>query len=169
MQIPSRLVHDWRSFTAELLSRVTAGKEAEGEREAFLRNKCHEFLNFAGNWVAPDQKLDVAKATNDLFKDAIKLSHLLRRQRANWSIRNLHAAVARGKPRREAEEVTYRFDDRIMKDIDDEGYSSDDTGGPRKKVVDIFIEPALFKCGNADGEGFEIETCIAHALVSCLD
>jgi hypothetical protein len=37
----------------------------------------------------------------------------------------------------------------------------------RGKRVTLVITPALFKCGNADGEGYEVKSCMVPLLVLC--
>lgn len=167
------MLHDWRAFTVELLSKGDRGHGPEEDMNKHLYDVCQPLLDALQPWTSPDSRPEVAEQLHRILRDAVKFSQVLRRQRASWSIRNLSATAARRDAAAEGgggggDGGRCKFVAGVMRDVDDEGYSSDEQGGFGVRYVSMLIEPGLFKRGNADGENFEIESCMSAALVLCL-
>jgi hypothetical protein len=91
-----------------------------------------------------------------IFRVAAELAFLLYRQRADWIVKYPFSK-------------TCVFDGNTMEDIDDDEDGSH--SGVEKefpKQVEIFVFPGLYKRGNADGEGYDVESCMVKAKVRCV-
>lgn len=154
-------------MTAELLSKVEQGHEAEQWRNKYLGGIFEPLMTFASQWVAPEAHEDLWKSLMLICADAVEFAQVLRRQRASWSVRTLLATVARGQPADQKADRAVLFDGHVLKDFDDEGGMVVDDGKTASKRVDIFLEPAVFKRGDANGDGFDRESCLLKALVTC--
>jgi hypothetical protein len=101
------------------------------------------------SWSGRQERKDLGrleKKLYDIFYNAVKLSQLLRQQRASWSI---------------SFPGTKRFDSRYVK----EEWERDHARNLSKQLVEIVIIPALNKCGNVDEGGFERELTVVEASV----
>lgn len=97
----------------------------------------------------------------NILNKAVRLSQLMRRQRACWSVRH-PADLALSQSAR-----MMLFDHVYMEDKDDDEEEMADEGSQPPKPVKIVIFPGLHKQGNADGDHFDVESCVARSLVRC--
>jgi hypothetical protein len=103
----------------------------------------------------------------NVFVPAVELSQVLRRQRAYWSVQFPHVMATKDLLSDEHTQP-YIFKPDQMADIDSSDEEAD-TRGQCLKSVDIIILPGLYKCGDNDGERYEIESVVEKAQVSCED
>lgn len=103
----------------------------------------------------------------NVFVPAVELSQVLRRQRAHWYSRFPHITSA-NIPLAEEYIEAYPFQPDQMRDVDSPEEDEDECRqDPCFKAVEIIIRPGLFKCGNNDGEQYEVESVVEKAQVSC--
>lgn len=91
---------------------------------------------------------------------ATQFSCTVRKQRAYWTVKYLPTA---------GHNPTV-FDPATMEDMDEDEDDEEEEEEERKgkqKVVKLFVFPGLYKRGNADGEHYNIESCVLRALVKC--
>ncbi|KAJ4203210.1 hypothetical protein NW767_005321 [Fusarium falciforme] len=118
---------------------------------------------------SPTADMDELERTllENVFVPAVELSQVLRRQRAYWYVQFPRVMAAKGLL---SDEHTrpYIFKPDQMADIDSSDEEAD-ARGQCLKSVDIIILPGLYKCGDNDGERYEIESVVEKAQVSCED
>ena len=98
-----------------------------------------------------------------ILEEAISCAAMLRRQRASWSVRfPIHSAEINMHDGVQPSNIV--FDRDTMEDVEEDVSSKDDD--PREqRLVELFVQPALFKRGNKDGNDFDYEACLARAVV----
>ncbi|KAI2782815.1 hypothetical protein F4815DRAFT_442803 [Daldinia loculata] len=122
-------------------------------------------INPLGHDHDPTQRL-----IENVYKPALELSRLLRRQRASWSV---HFSATRQQPvpggNTAAIPTALRaiFDDGVMKDMDLDEEEIPSSDQYCHKYVEIIVDPALFKSGNIDGEQCDMDNVMEKAEVSC--
>jgi hypothetical protein len=139
-QITQSDICTWRAMTVDVLTRATAEPTQNAQRTA--DNTMKKMLRYF-----PRKEEPLCKKLYELCQEAISLSQILRQQRAQWHV--------------------YHPSD--IKLANFESWVEDAEGenlGP-SAIVEFYISPALVKSGNIDGERYDIESCIAPAVVSC--
>ncbi|KAF4617075.1 hypothetical protein G7Y89_g15074 [Cudoniella acicularis] len=150
--ITVRDFHDWRAYTASLLSKATS--DVIPSTDEYLLDLVSEMMTVLSNWSkGPEVHDKMAAELEDILRSAIEFSKLLRVQRASWSVRYPEFRL-------EAIQTEYRslqhvamFDPTTMKSL--APHEQDERTD--NKYIELIIIPALFKRGNADGDHFE--TC----------
>lgn len=162
-EIPYRMFSDWRAFTAKLLSKSMPGI-LESHAQAEVVQAAEEVMGVVAKWGAQEKAHEHEIALTSIFIEAVRLSQLMRQQRALWSVR---FPLRTGVPEKTAETrqmASLMFDPSCMKDewSEDEGQNAHLLHGT---PVEIAITPALFKRGNLNGEHFDKECQAAAASV----
>ncbi len=124
-------------------------------------------MSLVANWVAAEDQGKLEDGLRMILSDAVKLSQTLRCQRAFWSIRQAGSVVNRTLNAGRTGSWLY-FDEGSM----DDKYGDEDRDGssiPRssRKTVEIIVSPSLWKCGNTDGERYDVEFCAERSEVKC--
>ena len=115
-------------------------------------------VSLVANWVTAEDQGKLEDGLRKILSDAVSLSQTLRCQRAFWSIRQSGSFVNRTSAGY-ADTLLY-FDEGTMDDKhgdEDSNGRSIPTSSP--KIVEIVISPSLWKCGNTDGERYDVEFC----------
>lgn len=105
-----------------------------------------------------------------MYKPALELSRLLRRQRTSWSVHfsaTRQQIVPGGNTAAIHTALRAIFDDGVMKDMDLDEEEIPSSDQYCHKYVEIIVGPALFKSGNIDGEKYDMENVMEKAEVSC--
>ncbi|OCL06986.1 hypothetical protein AOQ84DRAFT_378104 [Glonium stellatum] len=161
-----RELNDWRALTAELLSRTCKEGELSADADTDLQSWAELIEKVMEPWAAsnPDNATDGFEKLSDIFKKAVLLSQLIRRQRPCWSVRcpimpyaSLNAVV-------ESRIIPRKYNPEIMSDrrLDDFLGGYDDM---HEKTVEFVVSPALYKRGSLGGEHFEMESVVRKAEV----
>ena len=160
-----RDLHDWRALTIELLSRIDLGSVANEEMQAFIQSQTDRIMDKVGLFAAPESHQEISQGLSQILLSAVQFSQLLRRQRACWQV--LGAIMGTQSEKKNPDDLSHfaPFDRRCMKD-DDEMDDDEDTQMEQKQV-ELFVAPGLFKRGNADGEGYDTQSCLVPILVLC--
>ena len=119
------------------------------------------------------------RLVDNVYKPALNLSRLLRRQRASWCVRfppveRQASAEGRGTAASMPGGVVYAFpkifDGYYMKDVDFDGDEEDEARPTTylHKHIEVIVGPGLFKSGNIDGERYDMETVLEKSEVSCM-
>ena len=152
--------HDWRALTATLISKQSGSSRTGKGMESHVTNCGLQILAVVGRWAPEEKHEGLREGLQSIIFQAVKLSQMLRCQRASWSIRNAELASDHG---------ALVFDEATMTDKQGEEEEDENSNArtPYRKTVEIVVTPALFKRGNSDGERYEFETCIERAEVKC--
>jgi len=133
-------------------------RTAEAHQGAVSKQEMHSasILEMISTWAKPTEDLQKIEANlKGIIQKAIDMALVLRKQRACWSIKFPPPPAI--------------FDDKIMEDIDGDDEGDGDEG---EMVIDrgvaLFIFPGLYKRGNADGEHYDIESCLVKTKVQLL-
>ncbi|RSL54236.1 hypothetical protein CEP54_009997 [Fusarium duplospermum] len=159
--------HEWRALTFALLDKSFPSTQDRNTIEA-LNDAVRKTLELIRPMASPKASLYELEGTlcEDIFVPAVELSQVLRRQRAHWYLRFPHMTAA-NVPLGDEYVEACSFQPDQMTDVD----SPEDEDEPGQnhylKAVDIIILPGLYKCGNNDGEQYEIESVVEKAQVSC--
>ncbi|KAL8821400.1 MAG: hypothetical protein Q9223_000549 [Gallowayella weberi] len=159
-EIPYRMFSDWRAFTARLLSKNIQGT-LEDHSQAEISRAVKEVMELVAVW---EKAHEHEMSLTSIFVEAVRLSQLLRQQRALWCVR-FPPRTAVLEKRLETEQITsLKFDPTCMKDewSEEEDEKANVHHG---RPVEIVITPALFKRGNLNGEHFDQEYQAAPASV----
>lgn len=153
--LPDSKVNDWRALTFHLFSMLKQTDGMSGLAQAEIQNTCDSITNLIKPWCQAELDYhQVCQELFDIFDESVRLSQMLRQQRAYWTIR--FPQVIRTNV--SAPGGVLPFERAWMEDE-----SLEDTKS--QMMVDIVITPAVFKQGNADGERFDVETCLQKATV----
>jgi len=162
-----REFNDWRALTAELLWRTRKERELPADLDTYLQSRVELIEKAMAPWVPPNpgNTVDGFEKLSDIFKEAIWLSQILRRQRPCWVVR--FPIMPHTTPEYRAKHgaiLTHEYDPRTMKDrqFDDFQGNYDDL---RKKLVEFVVSPALYKRGTLGGDHFERESIVKKAEV----
>ncbi|KAI1123683.1 hypothetical protein F5Y10DRAFT_269827 [Nemania abortiva] len=142
--------NQWRSLTMSLLSKKYPGisEEATSLMEESARHTLRPILSAIST---ADREHAKQKLIESIYKPALELSQLLRRQRALWSVRFPYANFQSRNGSN-----TAVFNEVFMKDTED----TEDEGESRRhdvrtlKWVDIVVTPLLYKSGTIDGKQY---------------
>ncbi|KAI0118625.1 hypothetical protein GGR51DRAFT_497110 [Nemania sp. FL0031] len=156
--------NQWRSLTMSLLSKKYPGvsEEATNLLEERVGHALRPILSAV---PMADMEHAKQKLIENVYKPALELSQLLRRQRALWSVR---FPYANSQSRNGSN--TPVFNEVFMKDTDD----VEDEGEPGHhdvrtlKWVDIVVTPLLYKSGTIDGKQYDVENVVERAEVFCV-
>ena len=131
--------------------------------EGHVTDCANQIMSLIGQWMSEDDRkaLELDKGLQGILLSAVGLSKAIRCQRASWSVRHIDGASAR--------DSQLLYDEAVM---NDEEHREDDKNGEelltsRPKLVEVVASPSLFKCGNSDGELFELESCLYKSEVKC--
>lgn len=165
--ISDRDLHDWRALTATLISRLNTFNKPDEDNETGITACSRRIMSMVANWVASEDQGMLEDGLQKILSDAVKLSQTLRCQRAFWSIRQPGSVVNRTLNAGRTGSWLY-FDEGTM----DDGQGDEDSEGRSiptwsRKIVEIIISPSLWKCGNTDGERYDIESCVERSEVKC--
>lgn len=165
--ITLRELHDWRALTAGLVSKFDASSKTGRGMEGYVSECSRQIMDLIGPWVGLDKRQKLEEELLGILLQAVKLSQILRCQRASWSVRHVIGANSQD-PGLTAPDMPTFFDEVVMDDKHGDDDSEDDSSTPRgQKIVEIVVSPGLFKRGNTDGERFEFESCVEQAEVRC--
>ncbi|RPB20880.1 hypothetical protein L211DRAFT_892042 [Terfezia boudieri ATCC MYA-4762] len=158
-EITPRELNDWRAFTVALISRIEARTTGSQQERAVSKQEKHSasILEMISAWAKPtEDPKNIEAYLKGIIQEAIEMALVLRKQRACWSVKFPPPPAI--------------FDAKIMEDIDgdDEGYEHEE-GMVINRRVALFIFPGLYKRGNADGEHYDIESCLIKTKVQTLD
>ena len=165
--VSARELHDWRAFTATLLSKVIATNTGGTDVEAYLDRCAQLIIDPIRTWVQPGGEHDMKAKLIPIMKRAVEVSRLLRCQRACWSIRHLAMPKQNmDSPSRGPDFVL--FDESTMEDMD-AGETHGKLHGQElhQRQVQIVVCPALYKRGNHNGERYDVEACMERSQVRC--
>ncbi|PSN60872.1 hypothetical protein BS50DRAFT_578700 [Corynespora cassiicola Philippines] len=140
--VPQREIHDWRALTAYLLSKATSQDTQDKSMDKIASKAASDVIGLLHPWARSIQAEELEQRLADIYKAAMELSCLLRKQRAHWELYF---------PTSNRSSDTLRYDSSSMEDINDK--NTLDTSLDRR--VEIVIEPALSKTGTMDGTKFE--------------
>ncbi|MCJ1353368.1 MAG: hypothetical protein MMC33_003354 [Icmadophila ericetorum] len=163
--ISYRELNDWRAFTATLLSKAETNLNIQADSQAYIKQKAQNILDPIRDWATRQSSPRLEEDLRNILAEALKLSQILRCQRASWSIKPFPT------PQHLSGSLVYiPFDPRTMKDVDQDEYNEDmedveedeniDGIEVYPRCVSLIISLALFKRGNTDGEHFDEESCI---------
>jgi len=133
-----------------------SGKTSEWARP-YIRAHCKRVTTVIQPWAKLKSGCEFPEVEAELvfiFEKAVQISHMLRQQRAYWTLRFPQVICTDAS----APGGVLLFNKSTMVDDDDNEIQS-----PR--VVEIVVTPAVFKQGTADGERFDIWTCLHQAIV----
>ncbi|KAL1621385.1 hypothetical protein SLS56_009218, partial [Neofusicoccum ribis] len=148
-------VNDWRALSFHLFSMTQRTGDRSDQANKGLEHVYSRIIAVIKPWAKSE--LDFNKVETGLIaiiEEALKLLHLLRNQRARWTIRYPEAET----DRESGSENHFLFDSSCMVDSDDENT-------PQEGKVEVVITPAVFKRGDANGEHFDIESCLQKSAV----
>jgi hypothetical protein len=114
-------------------------------------------------WASPDRHLELEDNLIAIFADAVKLSQLLRRQRALWYVR-FPRPGGMWRDVKQIGNVPLMFDPSSMADEWSDNMGTDPVF-LRQQYVEMVVSPALFKRGNVDGERYDVECPVVAASV----
>ncbi len=142
--MPYKSFNDWRAFTAELLGKtvnINNGRPVD-QMQTLVKLAVSEVMELIEPWhkggTPETLKIDQDKLRG-IFVSAVKLSQVLRRQRALWTIR-LPRAAEGGKAAPQL-----KFDPTSMEDErNNEEVSMEEL---RTLCVEFIVTPALYKRG----------------------
>lgn len=165
--ISDRDLHDWRAFTAGLISRLDTNKETDEGTETCIIACNRRIMSLVANWVAAEDQGKLEDGLWKILSDAVKLSQTLRCQRAFWSVRHAGSSVNSTSIAENGARPLY-FDEGTM----DDKFGDEDSDGRNirtssPKIVEIVISPSMWKCGNTDGEGYDVDDCVERFGVKC--
>ncbi|KAH0368177.1 hypothetical protein KCU65_g4235, partial [Aureobasidium melanogenum] len=140
--LPDGKVNDWRALTFHLFSMLKQTDSMNGLVQAEIHKICDSITTLINPWCQADlDHQQVHQELFDIFDEGVRISQLLRQQRAYWTIR--FPQVIRTNV--SAPGGVLPFDRAWM---EDECFEDTMSQG----MVDIVVTPAVFKKGNADGE-----------------
>lgn len=124
-------------------------------------------MSLVANWVAAEDQGNLEDGLRKILSYAVELSQTLRCQRAFWSVRQAESFVNGTSNVGYADGLLY-FDEGTM----DDKYGDEDSDGrsiptSSQKIVEVVISPSLWKCGNTDGERFDVHSCVERSEVKC--
>ncbi|KAJ4156411.1 hypothetical protein NW754_008039 [Fusarium falciforme] len=166
-EIDQSSYHEWRTLTLALLDkRFHSCPWTQDTMETLddIMQTTLEVIRPLGSPTADMAELERTLFEN-VFVPAVELSQVLRRQRAYWYVQFPHVMAAKDLLSDEHTQP-YIFKPDQMADIDSSDEEAD-ARGQCLKSVDIIILPGLYKCGDNDGERYEIESVVEKAQVSC--
>lgn len=153
--LPVGKVNDWRASTFHLLSMLKQTDSMNGLAQAEIQRRCDNITSVIKPWCQAELDYQqVRQELFDIFDEGVRLSQLLRQQRAYWTIR--FPQVIRTNVLAPGGVLPFErtwMEDEFFEDTESQA------------MVDIVVTPAVFKQGNADGERFEVETCLKKATV----
>lgn len=157
--------HEWRAMTYTLLGERYGDNYNEwaGIVHEYIQARAEAIMRLLQPWVGSNSSSDQHQRSLTLILiHALEFSCVVRRQRADWSLKFPNNTTATAESKR----VTATFDATRMKDFRSAGGEGEPASGT---PVQIFIAPALFKCGNMDGDKYESGYSTAQkAEVWCL-
>jgi len=145
-----RELNDWRALTVTLVSRAEESTTGTNLQRSVSKQEEHSESILEMISVFAKQTEDVQRIKESLkgiIQKAIDMALVLRKQRASWSIKFPPPTA---------------FDTKTMEDSDED---EDEGGVPSDRHVALFISPGLYKRGNADGEHYDIESCLVRSRV----
>ncbi|OJD35963.1 uncharacterized protein BKCO1_14000150 [Diplodia corticola] len=154
--ISLRDFHNWRSLTAHLAAQIQLPISEEENIEVALSDGAEGAMEAISPWVDQEAVPDIEARFIDLFKQALRLSTILKQQRAHWWF---------DWPREKRRGEGLMFDPNTMLDVrgNDERLGAEEL---RVQPVELVLSPALYKRGNAAGEHFDKDGyCVAESLV----
>ncbi|KAJ3457159.1 hypothetical protein FSOLCH5_011745 [Fusarium solani] len=168
-EIDQSSYHEWRTLTLALLDKRFHSCPWTQDTMETLDGIMQTTLEVIRPLGSPTADMAELKRTllQNVFVPAVELSQVLRRQRAYWSVQFPHVMATKDLLSDEHTQP-YIFKPDQMADIDSSDEEAD-TRGQCLKSVDIIILPGLYKCGDNDGERYEIESVVEKAQVSCED
>lgn len=143
--------HEWRAMTYTLLGERYGDNYNEwaGIVKEYIQARAEAIMRLLQPWVGSNSSGDQhQQSLTSILIHALEFSCLLRRQRADWSLKFPETTSGTAESKR----LTATFDATRMKDFRSAGGEGQPASGTH---VQIFIAPALFKCGNMDGEKYE--------------
>ncbi|KAJ8123971.1 hypothetical protein ONZ43_g199 [Nemania bipapillata] len=155
--------NQWRSLTMSLLFKKYPGisEETIHLMEERARRALRPIISALSR---ADRDHAKQKLIENVYKPALELSQLMRRQRAVWSVRFLYGGL-----QSRDERNTTLFNERFMNDTED----LEDEDEPKSrdvrwvKRVDIVVTPLLYKSGTIDGKQYDVESVVERAEVFC--
>ncbi|OJD33675.1 uncharacterized protein BKCO1_2800034 [Diplodia corticola] len=152
MDVPPGKVNDWRALSFQLLPEPECGSETGRSAPQWLQEECKRVFSVIAPWVKSGKALpEVEDQLLCIFQQALSISALLRRQRACWTLGFPGIQQARTAD-------LLLFDSAYMKVEDREASKTLET-------VEVVVTPAVYKQGNAEGEFFNVITCLDKAAV----
>ncbi|KAI0437598.1 hypothetical protein F4803DRAFT_142742 [Xylaria telfairii] len=151
--------NQWRSFTMSLLFKKYPGLSEE--TSFFMMKDAKQIVKH----IVPKHDRDPAaqKLMENVYKPALELAQLLRRQRASWSVEFPYT-------NRHKTNSNYNgciFDDSCMKDSEDDEEELRGHQIYTHKWVQAVVTPVLYKSGTIDGKQYNVEIVVEKAEVSC--
>lgn len=154
-----RDLHDWKALTNSLVARLSGSSKTGIGQEEVVKRCNDRILEVVGPLAPEEERTRISVDLLNILFQAIDLSKTLRCQRAYWTLKQPERQV------REPDAPVF-YDAVVMDDLHGDEDSDAECGSRQyKKIVEIVVTPALFKRGNADGERFDIETCICRGEV----
>lgn len=157
--------HEWRAMTYTLLRNRYGDNYNEWTESVqdHIQARAEAIMRLLQPWVGSNSNRDQHQRSLALILiHALEFSCLLSRQRADWLLKFPKTTSGTA----ESKKGTVTFDVTTMKDFRSAGGEAVPASST---PVRIFIAPALFKCGNMDGEKYEDGYFLAQkAEVWCL-
>lgn len=152
--------HKWRSLTVALFGPVQSISTVQCAQE-FIKAENERIIDLISPFIAQDKP---PKTLHEILEQAMTLSLILRRQRADWYL--FFPEIAQN-PNSEG---CSEFDPHRMKDVEAFGQDEDTSGQDSTSTsqISIFIAPALYKQGNMDGEKYDESYVVEKAEVAIL-
>lgn len=161
--------HSWRVSTINLMGTVFGDSPKTWSKYAhdYIKAEASHVFDLIRPWTDPNQQEEaLMERLLYIFTLALELSHLIRCQRACWS---LCYPPRRDRTLKDADPVT--LDLAEMNDIEsyqDEEAISEVSELQCLRRVDIFVIPALYKSGTIDGDLYEQgDTVVIKADILC--
>lgn len=182
--LSDRTFNEWRALTIDVVSKIKDneanighGENSEGvgksvEQESNVkrveavrrtwvasREIAKDIMKVVEIW-APESELDrLYTGLIELTVRAIDISQVMRRQRALWTLRHPSDCLTKEETDSAVLKSQGWFEDKADEDEEQSEQAI-------SRVVGLVVSPGLFKRGNADGERYDIESCIKTAEVS---
>ncbi|GAP91959.2 hypothetical protein SAMD00023353_5700570 [Rosellinia necatrix] len=145
--------HHWRALTMSLFAQKYP--DIPSEALEFMFEGAQDVLDFVNSDVNGEEATH--KLFEHVFKPALELSKLLRRQRASWCVRFPQSNIGED----------CLFDPNSMRDKNEDEDEARANNVYTHVWVDMVISPGLFKRGTIDGDRYDVEIVVEKAEVSC--
>ncbi|ORY19537.1 hypothetical protein BCR34DRAFT_582240 [Clohesyomyces aquaticus] len=161
-ELSHRELNDWRALTIELITKLGKHEHEEEEEEPGAERKCEtpfdELLDRLPAWVDDRSKEELLC----ILGEAVKLSRVLRQQRACWTVRFLPHYYCRNEEGKLVKKARTFAPDLMVAD-----YVKDDSGPPPMKghALLFVLTPLVCKRGDIRGENFDSEEVKQKAAV----
>jgi hypothetical protein len=151
----------------ELLSKSRRKKAAlPKDTEDHLKHLETFVMELMSPWVAPGtgDRCDDFEELSDILKEAVELSHYLRRQRPCWSVRFPRMPIQSYEEIILGRTISHVYDTETMRDCQFDDVKTG-FGELRKLMAECVLAPGLYKRGRLEGDHFDEESIVKKVEV----